>query len=427
MTDPKEKLEPIRTRTPGRIGGGGMFDRVKLPPERHPIEEIIHGGANAEQTSSTDSDSSTISNGNTDLLSITSVSGSTGETGITESSGTTILSGNTDMPGTTIKTGTTKRTGITRKSGSTARTGNTKRAGGTAVTSPVSPERDFQKVPNSISRVAMAERFFKGKSKHVWDYLWSQSRGAVVPIRTVRRSRPQIKAGAGFGSMTTVDSAIENLQAVGLITVKTIVGENGGNEYEVFTPEEVAIGVFGLPDLSGTTGEIGTTGTTQNPVVPVVPESGSTGSTLTSTESEGSGGPKTSFKTKEQKLDDEALAGFASAMKKVVYELTGKSLSPVEAQRWSELADVLVTELKIAAGRTNVSSVPAFLTEHLRRRLWKKDKRQVEAEASERREGDAPKVDASQCPDCFGTGMYYPEGFDKGVARCRHDNLTKVD
>ena len=86
---------------------------------------------------------------------------------------------------------------------------------------------------------------------------------------------------------------------------------------------------------------------------------------------------------------------------------------------------MLITEQKIAAGRTgSVSSVPAFLTEHLRRRLWKKDARQVEAEASERREAQPPKADAAQCPDCFGTGMWYPEGFEKGVARCGHERLT---
>jgi hypothetical protein len=41
VAEPKEKKPPIKTRTPGRIGG--MFDRVKLRPETHPIEEIIHG------------------------------------------------------------------------------------------------------------------------------------------------------------------------------------------------------------------------------------------------------------------------------------------------------------------------------------------------------------------------------------------------
>ena len=35
----------------------------------------------------------------------------------------------------------------------------------------------------------------------------------------------------------------------------------------------------------------------------------------------------------------------------------------------------------------------------------------------------SPKVEASQCPDCFGTGMWYPQGYEKGVARCAHDKL----
>lgn len=112
-------------------------------------------------------------------------------------------------------------------------------------------------------------------------------------------------------------------------------------------------------------------------------------------------------------------------MRKANREVTGREPSATDSDRWAELADLLVTELKIAAGRTStVSSVPAFLTEHLRRRLWKKDKRQVEAEAAERREEQTLKVDASQCPDCFGTGMYYPEGFEKGVAKCRHEKLA---
>lgn len=37
---------------------------------------------------------------------------------------------------------------------------------------------------------------------------------------------------------------------------------------------------------------------------------------------------------------------------------------------------------------------------------------------------DAPKLDASHCPDCRGTGMFYPEGFGKGgVKKCDHLKL----
>ena len=132
------------------------------------------------------------------------------------------------------------------------------------------------------------------------------------------------------------------------------------------------------------------------------------------------GEDKTSFKTNTERTDDDEAFGRLRAAAK---EITGREAAD---HLWDELFDVLVTELKIAAGRTTISSVPAFLAEHLRRRLWKKDKRQL----SEERKAENPDstiqklVDASQCPDCFGTGMWYPEGFEKGVARCSHDKLT---
>ena len=141
-------------------------------------------------------------------------------------------------------------------------------------------------------------------------------------------------------------------------------------------------------------------------------------------ESTTSVGAKTLIKTYTDH-DDEALADFVSALKKATREVTGREVSSAERQRWAELADLLVTELRIAAGRTTVSNVPAFFTEHLRRRLWKKEKRQIEAEAADSSAtASARDVDASQCPDCFGAGMWYPEGFEKGVARCRHEKLT---
>lgn len=35
------------------------------------------------------------------------------------------------------------------------------------------------------------------------------------------------------------------------------------------------------------------------------------------------------------------------------------------------------------------------------------------------------KRDYSDCPDCQGRGMWYPEGFGKGVAKCLHPKLRK--
>ncbi len=34
-------------------------------------------------------------------------------------------------------------------------------------------------------------------------------------------------------------------------------------------------------------------------------------------------------------------------------------------------------------------------------------------------------LDTSQCPDCQGSGFYYPNGIGGGVAKCKHENLQK--
>jgi Helix-turn-helix domain len=36
----------------------------------------------------------------------------------------------------------------------------------------------------------------------------------------------------------------------------------------------------------------------------------------------------------------------------------------------------------------------------------------------------AALVDASRCPDCQGTGFYYPKGIEQGVAKCQHARLN---
>ncbi|HEX8282682.1 MAG TPA: hypothetical protein VF588_04980 [Pyrinomonadaceae bacterium] len=281
--------------------------------------------------------------------------------------------------------------------------------------SAIAPERDFQRIPNSITRKAIPEGLFRGKSKQVWDYLWSVTRGAIVPVTTTRKSRREIKAGSGLGSMVTVDAALEHLESVGLVAVRQSVGSLSGNEYEVFTPDEAYTSTSSTPSTSRITQKVDELD---------VLESSSTSTTQTIEKIGGSSPPNTSFKTIDINTDDEAFAEFAAAVKKTAKEITGREPSKAEAARWGEVAEVLMTELRIAASRTNVSSVPAFLAEHLRRRLWKKEKRQMEAEAAEQKaSARSKKIDASKCPDCAGTGLFYPDGFDKGVARCPHSKL----
>ena len=278
----------------------------------------------------------------------------------------------------------------------------------------IAPERDFQRVPNSVTKRAMAEGQFRGKSKQVYDYLWSVSRGAIIPVRQVRKSRKEIKAGSGLGSMVTVDAAINHLLKVGLLSVKPAIGSLVGNTYEVFTPEEAS---------TSTSSTSSTTSLTQNLVVLDIPESSTTRRTQTIENKTTSSDSKTSFKTNtERSDDDEAGAAIVRELKKVIQEITGREATALECSKMIEVIEVIALEGKIAAARTTVSSAGPFLAEHLRRRLFKKNKQELAVETAQS-EPFSPAIDVSQCSDCAGVGWYYPEGKEKGMARCRHLSL----
>lgn len=49
----------------------------------------------------------------------------------------------------------------------------------------------------------------------------------------------------------------------------------------------------------------------------------------------------------------------------------------------------------------------------------------IKALKEKSKKGAHVRRDFAECPDCFGTGMYYPDGFDKGVTRCRHEKLKE--
>src|ERR1044072_800260 len=329
----------------------------------------------------------------------------------------TSLTSHTSM---TSQTSPTKDTEILSMPSPTRQTSHTRQSRDSALPSqqtPISPVRDFTQVANSIQREAVPGGLFSGKGKQLYDCLYSLSRGAIVPSRTVRISRPKLMKMAGIGARVTFDANVERLVSVGLIQVRRITGEHDGNEYTVLLPEELG--------LTSTTSMTSQTSHAHKLVRLDGLETSHTSHTLSVENKDTSGELNTSFKTKDINTDDEAFAGFVAAARKTAKEITGKEPSKTEAERWTEVAEVLMTELRIAAGRTTISSVPAFLAEHLRRRLWKKEKRQIEAEAAEQKSPTTVRKDVSQCPDCYGTGVYYPEGFDKGVVRCSHSTLTE--
>jgi hypothetical protein len=289
-----------------------------------------------------------------------------------------------------------------------------------AAEQPVSPARDFMKVANSIGREVVPAGVFSGKGKQIYDYLYAKTRGSITPARSAQLTRREIMRGAHIGSDKTLRENLLRLRRVGLVTWdgNENIGAHAGNLYTVFLPEEVRT----------TSATQGTQGTEGSPglFLPLVPTVESTLGTqgLSVEGSIGSGDPKTLFKTKEENTDDEPTA-FAE-LRQAERELTGKNSS---SGNWSELDKVLAAELRIAAGRTTVSSVPAFLAEHLRRRLWKLDKKQAQAEGRElpdqvaAAESSKPRPD---CPDCGGSGWWYPDGPERGVMKCAHKNALQT-
>ncbi len=277
------------------------------------------------------------------------------------------------------------------------------------------------KMPNSVFRHAVPAGMFGeqgGKAMELYGALWKETRGAVVPRRKARMPKDRLMQLSGIGSEVTLRKNLSKLRASGLVVETVIAGTRGGNEYEVFQPEEIGArrGDRGstpssdsfprqhregleAPDATGSSPGA-------NAAAASVSDSGNTFSLRPSSND-----------------DDEAFASLLRVMKGEV----GRRL---DSAPLAELAEMLAAEFKLAAGRTGVVSNPsAFFLEHMRRRLWKKDKRQLDGEENAAAEVPQPKVkvDASKCPDCFGTGMWYPEGFDKGVVRCRHEKLGAVD
>jgi hypothetical protein len=49
-----------------------------------------------------------------------------------------------------------------------------------------------------------------------------------------------------------------------------------------------------------------------------------------------------------------------------------------------------------------------------------------EWQAKVERPAGTPELDASACPDCHGNGMYYPTGYEKGAAKCKHLRLGQT-
>jgi hypothetical protein len=289
--------------------------------------------------------------------------------------------------------------------------------------SSAAPDRDFGRVANSITRDALPSGAFPGSSKKIYDALYLRSRAAVTPVHSVQATRRELMKWTGIKNVKTINDHIKRLIDAGLLVRTKLAGEHEGSIYEVLLPEEAhqyqtRTSTRPVPDA-----DQGGTGAVPEPAQKTDSDqyqnSVRLGSGNLVDSIETSGEAKTSFKTIEEKTDDEAFAGLRSAMAAE----TGRG---VPAAALAELDEMLTAEFKLAAGRAqSISSPGSFFAEHLRRRLWKKEKAQLDREGKSDVQGSQLKVDSSKCPDCFGTGMYYPEGFEKGVAKCPHAQLLQ--
>ncbi|HEX8293408.1 MAG TPA: hypothetical protein VF570_16730 [Pyrinomonadaceae bacterium] len=238
------------------------------------------------------------------------------------------------------------------------------------------PARDFNRRANSIEREALPQGFFPGSSKKIYDALYLRTRGANPPRPRVRASRRDFLDWTDIRNIKTIDGHLRYLMGVGLIIRHWELGSTEGSQYEVRLPEELPrlpTSPHHSPPLT-TTQFLGS-GNTQ------FLGSGGEGQTVDSSTT--FGGDKTSSLKTNTENDDEAFAALVEKLKTGSREVSGKEPTKADSERWVEVAELLVTELKVAASRTTVTSAPAFLAEHLRRRLRKADARQIEREVGE--------------------------------------------
>lgn len=227
----------------------------------------------------------------------------------------------------------------------------------------IAPEKDYNKRANSLERDALPNGLFPGASKAIYDALYLRTLGSINPSRTIQATRKELMKWSGIKNIKTINTHLKRLKDLKLIRIKNFVGEHTGSYYEVFLPQEVD------PDH------------TQSSQTKVEPDANQK---MDSDQDQkmvwvGMGNliekkgtyeiANTSLKT-NTKSDDEAFVAFNEVFTKACEKVSGKLPNKNQQTKWKELAELLVMELEVAAARTkSVSDVPAFLTEHLRRRL----------------------------------------------------------
>ena len=303
-------------------------------------------------------------------------------------------------------------------------------------TKPSAPVKDFNKRANSIERDALPAGLFPGASKAIYDALYIRTIGAVISKRQIQATRKEIMHWSGIKNVKTINHNLQKLQTSGLVKILSMVGEQNGSIYEVNLPEDAS------PAQTDTRPRPEAT----QPQPPPFPNLKTDLDQYQKAVWVGLGNPienkdtsdvsKTSFKTKEEKTDDEPAAAFADFNKifdLLFEELTGKGVELKSKQKLKNLAEVLAQEIRVAADRTEaVSDVAAFAAKHFSNRFFsarRKEEQNDKVPAYKSDAGTTKKIANKRppyvelCPDCFGSGFYNPDG--KGMRpNCPHEKLA---
>lgn len=359
---PTEKAEKperlgleIRTRTPKKPG---IFDAVGKNRQAalHPVREMF------ESTERVDSEDA-IPTEDSRIAESTPTSSSSTSSMSTPSSMTTPTSPPTPA---TLTTPSTRRSSTSRSSGTSLSKGaNDSRFD-------VAPGSDFQKYPNANVR-EIPNGLFPGKTKVVYDVLYSLTRGAITPSRTHRISKPRLMAKAGIGSKVTIDKAIEHLKAFNMISVEERPGEHEGNVYEVLIFGEHPTHSKGGARTS-TTSPTRLTAPGQNVDGLLGAKSSPTTPGTSAINIEPPAEPKTFFKDFLNPDDERPLHEALDRFELMVRNSTGRELTPADCAGLSDILHIILDEAATATARAgSVSCFGKFAAEHIRRRLRSKN------------------------------------------------------
>lgn len=334
MTEPKEKPKAaIKTRTPGRLGGSGMFDRVHLRAEPHPIQEIIAGGAQTEEESAAGIDA---------------------------------------MPPTPVATPVITPVATPAE---------------TPVATPVTPvETTVPEVRREREPLLDATHTASEKSVYSIMYRETISKGG----RERHFGFKELSQKTGIRSDATIRRALDGLLAK--LSVEIVAYQHGnplGPRYRVYEPKEIVrrrreAGIeidpqskrIATPVATGVVTGVATgvstpvatggknDGSTPAKPTPVTPAT-STGASLLNDLNPNLPAmlaTKSASSNLNAQADDEDLTIFNQIIRTRVRQIVGRPIKG-EGQRWAQLATTLMNIIERAAARTEaVSSAPAFAT-----------------------------------------------------------------